>query len=90
MRRGQYPNPTFLDKAEGIKKERHTKFVVGAAAAVLIVLTVIFIKIGADMQFVGISLLIIPVSEAAALVISEKAKIEAAIFFDFIKILLKF
>lgn len=52
MRRGQYPNPTFLDKAEGIKKERHTKFVVGAAAAVLIVLTVIFIKIGADMQAV--------------------------------------
>ena len=50
MRRGQYPNPTFLNKAEGIKKERHTKFVVGTAAVVLIALTAIFIRIGANMQ----------------------------------------
>lgn len=52
MRRGQFPNPTFLDKAEGIKKERHTKFVIGAAIVVLIALMCLFIKIGADMQAV--------------------------------------
>lgn len=50
MRRGQYPNPTFLNKAEGIKKERHTKTVVAIAIVVLIALAAIFIKIGANMQ----------------------------------------
>lgn len=50
MKRGQFPNPTFLDKAEGIKKERHTRFVIGAAIVVLIVLSVIFIRAGARMQ----------------------------------------
>lgn len=50
MKRGQFPNPTFLDKAEGIKKERHTRFVIGAAIVVLIVLSVIFIRAGAKMQ----------------------------------------
>lgn len=50
MKRGLYPNPTFLDKAEGIKKERHTKTVVAIAIVVLIALTAIFIKIGANMQ----------------------------------------
>ena len=50
MRRGQYPNPTFLNKAEGIKKERHTRIVVAAAIVVLVALAAVFIKIGADMQ----------------------------------------
>ena len=50
MKRGQYPNPTFLNKAEGIKKERHTKTVVAITIVVLIALTAVFIKIGANMQ----------------------------------------
>ena len=50
MRRGQYPNPTFLNKAEGIRKERHTKTVVAITALLLIALTVVFIRAGARMQ----------------------------------------
>ncbi len=52
MRRGQFPNPTFLNKAEGIKKERHTRFVVIAVIVTVLILAGVFIKIGADMQSV--------------------------------------
>lgn len=50
MRRGQYPNPTFLNKAEGIKKERHTKTIIAVAIVVFVALTALFIRIGANMQ----------------------------------------
>ena len=50
MRRGQYPNPTFLDKAEGIKKVRHTRMIVIVSIIVLIALAAIMIRIGSNMQ----------------------------------------
>ena len=50
MRRGQYPNPTFLNKAEGIRKKRHTKIVAAAAVLVFIVLFVLFIRTGAKLE----------------------------------------
>lgn len=50
MRRGQYPNPTFLNKAEGIRKNRHTKMIVITSIIVLLALAAILIKIGANMQ----------------------------------------
>ena len=50
MRRGQYPNPTFLDKAEGIRKHRKTVLLTVIAAAVLAVALVLLIRAGADMQ----------------------------------------
>lgn len=50
MRRGQYPNPTFLNKAEGIRKNRHTKMIVIISIIVLICLAALLIRIGANMQ----------------------------------------
>jgi|GEM_PF-513835 len=50
MRRKDYPNPTFLTKAEGIKKTRHTRHVVILAIIALLVLTGVFIHIGASKQ----------------------------------------
>lgn len=50
MRRGQYPNPTFLNKAEGIRKNRHTKMIVIISIIVLISLAAILVRIGAGMQ----------------------------------------
>ncbi|MBR1796428.1 MAG: serine hydrolase [Clostridiales bacterium] len=50
MRRGQYPNPTFLNKAEGIKKERHTKLIAAIVIVVLLVLLGLVIEAGARMQ----------------------------------------
>ncbi|MBP5180391.1 MAG: serine hydrolase [Clostridiales bacterium] len=50
MRRGQYPNPTFLNKAEGIRKKRHTKLVIAVTVLVLVALFVLLIRTGARLE----------------------------------------
>ena len=46
----KYPNPTFLQKAAGIKKKRHTRAIVISAVIVVMGLLLTFVLWGAHMQ----------------------------------------
>jgi len=50
FKKGYYPNPTFLTKAENIRKNRFVRTIVIVSIVVLLVLVGIFINYGARMQ----------------------------------------
>lgn len=50
INRGNYPNPTFLSKAENIRKGRFVRTIVIISVVVLFVLAGLFIHFGAKMQ----------------------------------------